>query len=331
MVALVRAAALTNFPEVAQALGYDPAAALRRAGLSTAVLKQPDQRIAASAVAQLLEQAARATRCDTFGLRMAQSRQLSNFGVLSLLLTHQPTMRDVLTTQIEYLHLLNESLALHLEDAGRLVIVRADVVAASPARQSVELAVGVIYRMCAALMGANWRAVSVNFSHAAPADLALHRRIFECRIDFDSDFNGMVCRAADLDVPNPSADPVMARYAKPIVEAASGPAPASVAQEVRKAIYLMLPMGRANCQLVAQALGSSLRTLQRQLDLERVTFSDLMNEVRRNLAERYVGNARYSLGHVATLLGYTTHSAFTRWFTAQFGESPAAWRAHHAG
>lgn len=326
MVALVRAAALTNFAEVARALGHDPAAALRRVGLPAGALRQPDQRIDAVAAVQLLEQAAQATGCDTFGLRMAQSRQLSNMGVVSLLLTHQPTLRDVLTTLISYRHLLNDALALQIENAGKKVIVREELMAPVPARQSVELAIGVLVRMCAALFGERWRPESVHFAHGAPADAGLHRQLFRCRIAFDSGFNGVVCAAADLDVPNPAADPVLAHYARQILETLPGVERPSAQQEVRRAVYLMLPTGRASCKTVAQGLGLSLRTLQRQLDAEGVVFTSLLNEVRRDLARQYVANARYSLGHVASMLGYTTHSAFTRWFSAQFGSPPEAWR-----
>jgi len=70
----------------------------------------------------------------------------------------------------------------------------------------------------------------------------------------------------------------------------------------------------------------SMRTLQRELDGRALTFKELINEVRRELARRYVANSRHSLGEVAAMLGYSTHSAFTRWFGAQFGCSPESWR-----
>jgi AraC-like DNA-binding protein len=44
---------------------------------------------------------------------------------------------------------------------------------------------------------------------------------------------------------------------------------------------------------------------------------------------RYMENPRYSLSQVAGLLGYSTPSSFTRWFTAQFGMAPASWRRQH--
>ena len=193
-------------------------------------------------------------------------------------------------------------------------------------RQATELAIGVLFRMCAAVLSGRWKPHSVNFTHNAPADLALHKRVFGCRLDFGSEFNGFVCRAADLDTPNPSADPAMARYAQRFVESLPYVSEPSVVLDVRKAIYLMLPSGQASSDRVAQGLGLSVRTMQRQLDEAGVSFTNLINEVRRELAQRYIDNPRYSLVRVSELLGYSTQSSFTRWFIAQFGMAPQQWR-----
>lgn len=323
---LVRAATLTNFFEVAQQLGLNAQPLLREVGLGRSLLADPEQRIPAEAAVRLLELAAAATNCPQFGLRMAESRQLSDFGVVSLLISHQRTLREALLVTMQYRHLLNDTLAMQLEDAGQLVIIREEVVATAPSRQATELALGVLFRMCAAVMGGRWAPQSVNFTHDAPADLALHRRVFACRLEFGSEFNGIVCRASDLDAANPAADPAMARYAQRFVESLPPVNEPSVVLDVRKAIYLMLPGGRASADYVAQALGLSVRTLQRQLDEAGTSFTTMLGEVRRELAERYVANPRYSLVRVSELLGYSAPSSFTRWFIAQFGMPPQQWR-----
>jgi len=328
---LIRAAALTNFFEIGHDLGMNPQALLRQVKLNRAMLQDPDQRIPASAVIALLEAAAQASGCPTFGLRMAESRQLSDFGVMSLLISQQPTLRAALATTIRYRHLVNDSVALLLEDAGKVVIIRQELVSDVPSRQATELAIGVVFRMCHALLGARWHPLSVNFAHAAPPDLRVHKRIFACPLEFDSEFNGIVCLAADLDAPNPAADPAMARYAQRFIDALPVPGERSIGHEVRSAIYLMLPMGRATCEAVAQGLGLSLRTMQRQLDDAGESFTGILNEVRRELARRYVENPRYSLLRVSELLGYGSPSAFTRWFSAQFGVPPVAWRTQGVG
>ncbi|WP_442114083.1 AraC family transcriptional regulator [Pseudomonas sp. NUPR-001] len=331
MTALVRAASLTNYLEVSRHLGLNPQALLAQVGISAALLEDPNQRIAVSSVITLLEESARVSGCETFGLRMAELRQLSDFGEISLLLSHQRTLRDALQVIVQYRHLLNDALAIHIEDAGKTVIIREEVVSERPqgSRQATELAIGVLRRLCAALLGAHWHPISANFTHSAPADLAIHRRIFGCKLEFGSEFNGIVCPAADLDAANPLANQAMARLAQRYLDTLQAGGKQSLELEMRKIIYLLLPMGRATIEQVAQTQGMNVRTLQRRLEECGITFSDLINSVRRDLVIRYLENPSYSLGRIADMLGYSMPSSFTRWFIAQFGMPPATWRAQH--
>lgn len=326
MTILVRAATLTHFFEVARARGLNPLPQLRQVGLSRALLEDPDQRIPVESVVRLLELAAQASGDEHFGLRMAQGRQVADFGVVSLLISHQPTLRDALRATIEYRHLINDSLALQVEDAGAHVILREEVLSGQPARQANELAIGVLMRLCVAVMGEDWRPASVNFTHSAPCDASVHRRFFGCPVAFDCEFNGLVCRARDLDVPNPAAAPALARYAQRFVDSLAHLGEPSLVQEVRKSIYLMLASGHASSAYVAQTLGLSVRTMQRRLGEAGSSFGDLLCEVRRELVQRYLENPRHSLVRVSQMLGYGSPSAFTRWFVRQFGQAPQRWR-----
>lgn len=328
MTRMVRAAVLTNYFEIAQHQGLNPAALVTEAGLNKAVLSDPDNRIPATAVIALLEASARTANCPTFGLRMAESRQLSHLGAVSLLLMHQRTLRDVLLAMINFRHLLNESLAMHIEDVGNTVIIREEVITDTPqsSRQAIELALGVLMRACSALLGSHWSPRSVRFTHAAPPDQQLHWRLFKCKVEFGAEFNGFVCAAADLDYPIAAANPILARYAEHLLKQLPDSSEKSTAQTVRDVVYLLLPMGRASIDQVAQSLMVNVRTLQRQLDEEGETFSHLINSVRRELVVRYIESHQHSLGHIAELLGYSTQTSFTRWFKAEFGIAPAHWQ-----
>lgn len=327
----VRSAVLAHYLEVAERLGLNPQSLLSKVGLSRAILNTPDQHILLSSAVDLLELSAQATQCESFGLLMAEARQFSDLGPVSLLLTHQRTVRDAVNTTIQYRHLLNEGLAMHVEDAGKLTLVREEVVSAGSrsSRQANELAVAVLCFMFRALIGPSWHPQNVNFVHAAPAKLEVHKRIFRCKLQFDMDFHGMVCHTSDLELPIPVADPVLARYAQSFIEAIPGGNASSVVLEVRKSIYLLLPMGRASVEQIARTLGLNVRTLQRRLGEDGETFSELINAVRVELAQRYIANPKYPLGRVAELLGYSSHSAFTRWFIAQFKRTPQEVRAQN--
>jgi AraC-like DNA-binding protein len=332
MSAHVRAATLSNFAEVAQLAGLNPRTMLREVGLDPAALADPDQRIPLHPVLALLENAARASGWQDFGLRMAESRRLADFGAISLLIAHQSSLREGLETTIRYLHMINESLVINIEEVGGLVLIREEFVVehARPTPQAYELAVGALYRMCNALLGPRWRPQMVSFTHKAPDNLAVHRRLFGPNVQFESEFNGFVCSGADLDRANPAADPKMASYARRFVDTLGERSDVSTAREVRKIAHRLMPLGRASITQIAQAMGLNVRTLQRRLAAEEEDFTTILNGVRRELALRFVANPSFSLTHTASLLGYRQLSSFTRWFGAEFGVSPTAWRGRES-
>lgn len=328
---LVRAAVLTNYLDVARSLELNPQALLRKHGVNPSLIGDQEHRIRSSAAVALLEESARETGDLAFGLRMAETRRLSDFGALSLLLTHQRTLRDALNAIIHYRRLLNDALALTIEEAGEMIIVRGEIVTdrPMPSRQATELVLGVVTRLCASLLGGRWSPYCVSFTHSAPPNLQAHRRVFGtvAKLEFNSDFNGVVFPATDLDRPLPAADPAMAKYAERFIETLPPANQDSIVRDVRRAIHLLLPDGRATIEQVAEDLGLNVRTLQRRLEDTGSTFTELVDEVRRHLVLRYMENSGYSLGRIAELLGYSMPSSFTRWFSAQFGMAPARWRA----
>jgi AraC-like DNA-binding protein len=325
----VRSASLANYVEVAQQVGIDPFQMLQRFGIDASALSDHELRVPANRVAALLEATAEASGCPDFGLRMADQRRVSDLGVVGLLVSHQPTLRDVLDIMVRYRNLLNAALALHVEEEGDLAVVKEVLVIDfdAPKAQSYELAVGIIARLFHSILGPRWRPVSAHFTHPRPKNLALHRKLFGEHVEFDNEFNGLTCLTADLHRPNVMADPKLARYAAQFVDSMHGIESSSIAHEVRKSIYLLLPLGNASMPRVARSLGLHERTLQRKLAADGVEFSDLLGGVRRELAERYLSNRSYSLTRIAEMLGYGQLSSFTRWFVGEFGVAPGVWRS----
>jgi AraC-like DNA-binding protein len=328
MPVLIRAGALSHYLEVCQQFGIDPVPLLAEVGLSTARLRHAEHRLCGDAAVRLLENTAAASGCQALGLSMAAARQFSDLGAVSLLLCHQRSLRDVLQVMLRYRHLMNGSVAIDLDEHGSRAIIRQDVLtrSAMPNRQANELAMGVLFRLCATLLGRHWRPYVVHFTHPAPADLQLHRRLFTCELVFGSHFNGIVCPDGNLARAAGQVDPAMAgnarRYLVPLQEDGG----LSLVEAVRRDIRQWLPAGRASIEHIAQQQGMNVRTLQRRLDDQGQVFSALIGEARRELALRYLGNANYPLQRIAELLGFCAPTSFTRWFIGQFGMPPTAWR-----
>jgi AraC-like DNA-binding protein len=328
METMLRSVAMSGYFDVARRHGLNPVELAQQSGIDPAALANPDDRVSATASCRLLELTAAAASCPTFALQMAETRDKFGTGVVNVLLAHKRTLREVLLAAAEYRHLLNEALAVYVEDAGATVTVREELVVepGTPTKQAIELALAVLARHSSALLGDHWKPRAVHFTHAQPADLTFHRRFFGCPLEFGSDFNGFVCATADLDYPNPTADPELVRYAESLAASLKVPGADSTSLEVRKAIYLLLPLEQGTVEAVARHLRLSVRTMQRQLEATDTTFSSLVEEVRRELAVRYMSNPRYPIGRVSALLGYSQQGSFTNWFTSQFGMKPRDWR-----
>lgn len=329
----VSTATLTNFFEVARFTGLDPYAVLRRFRISLALLGDPDATLPSGAVADVLEYSAQESGWESFGLLMAECRSLPSLGPLSLLLAHQGTARDVLDSLVEYQGVLNEVMSLDVEHApdegnGGIAIIRAGFIGGYDGRQAVELLMAVVCRTVSEVVSGRWHPDLAYFQHSAPDDLSVHARVFQCPLLFDADFNGLVCSEASLDAPNPAAESALARHAKRYLDMLiPAPADGTAGERARRSLYLLLPAGRATLEQVGANLGMHPRALQRQLEREGRTFAMLLGEVRRELALRYLASPAHSVGSVAQMTGYATPSSFSRWFTAEFGMSPAQWRA----
>lgn len=328
MLPQVRAASLTNYDQIARLVGLDPDAMLRRAGISRAALADPDNLIATAPVVQLLEDSAAQSKCQSFGLLMAETRTLASVGAVSLLLMHQGTARDVIEALVKYQRLMAEAMAVSMEEVGEAAIIRADIVGGLAQPQSIELLVGIACRVIAAATGGLWRPESVHFVHDAPDDLTVHRRVFRCPLAFGSDFNGLVCPSASLDVPSGAAEPIMASHAERYLDMLEPrDSDQSAAARVTRNLFALFPSGRVTLDEVSRNLALSPRSLQRLLREEGTSFAALTNGVRRELVQRYLANSSHSITSIGLMLGYSSPSSFTRWFSAEFGVSPAAWRA----
>lgn len=328
VMAQVRTAALTNYVEVARFVGLDPYRMLKRARINPAMLDDPDRRIALSSADFLLTESARESGCQSFGLMMAATRTLSQMGAIGLLLRHQETVGAAVETLSRYRHLLGDGPVTTLVDRGPLIAIHVGSDDGTVGRQGIELAMGILFRAILTVSGDKWRPGSVHFRHSAPVDPAVHNRVFGCPLVFDSDFNGFLATPASLAVRNLLAEPEMARYAATyLARLAPEFSAATIEQRVRRSLDVMLPLGRATLEQVAENLGMTARTLQRLLEKERRSFGAVLGAVRRERAIDYLTHSSHPLGEVARLVGYSTPSSFNRWFYSEFGLTPSAWRA----
>jgi AraC-like DNA-binding protein len=91
-------------------------------------------------------------------------------------------------------------------------------------------------------------------------------------------------------------------------------------------VEALIPMGQANIEVVSEHLTMHPRTLQRRLKDSGWSFSRVLEEQRRAMAERLLKDGNLPLSHVASYLGYAEQSAFNHAFERWHGVSPTRWK-----
>ena len=82
---------------------------------------------------------------------------------------------------------------------------------------------------------------------------------------------------------------------------------------------------------VAQGLHLSTRTLQRKLAEAGVSFSEVSDDIRSELAKEYLSSRDVRISEVAFLLGFGEQSSFNRAFRRWTGVAPGRWRESSLG
>jgi len=328
MIKLVRAAVLSEYVEVARNAGLDPYEMVKSVGLSPSCLIEPDMKISTAKARRLLEDSAVLTGVENFGLRMAEKRRLSALGPLGMLTRDAPTIRGALDIMRQNIHLHNESVQLRVEEAEGKATIRLDLVVGDRGlvHQSIDLAMGTMMRVLRIFFSTDWMPSQVNFMHPRPSDVTLHTKIFGPSLEFSSEFDGILCDSNDLDTPIAASDPVMAAYARKQMEQSATVANSSIEREIRQLVLILLPSGRCSVDNVARHLNMDRRTVHRQLMRVGLTFSDLVDRVRQELSERYLGLNSRTLAEISSLLGFSVPGAYSRWHQKHYGMSPSAKR-----
>ena len=201
-------------------------------------------------------------------------------------------------------------------------------------RLSNEATIASIAAISQEVMTEKFQAEAVYFRHAAPKSVIHHERHFECPVYFDSEMDALQVSQHMMQAPNRVGDPGIARFFDQHLEEELSRFEdgASLERRVRNQIAQSLSQGVPKVTEVAACFAMSGRTLQRRLSDRGYSFTSLVDESRRELAERLLRETAYPLAEVAYLTGFSEQSAFNRAFKRWAGQTPRSYRleAHPA-
>lgn len=316
---------LTGYSGLARSLGVQPEELARSVDLNLSALHELDARISAKAFSDLLERTAESAGVGDFGIRLAELRQLGILGPVGIVVHQQPDLRSAIHALCRYLPCHNEALHLWLDESDGLALLNLQVRAGG--RQVTELSLGAFYQILKRLAGFDWRARWVSFDHPGPVQSEPYSRFFNCPVGFSADQTCIAFNAASLQTPLAMSDQMLARYAQRYLEASMPSCEFTIDTKIRELIRLLISSGGCSADKVARGLGVDRRTVHRHLSAKGLTFSMLLNEVRRQLVIQILPDSQ-SIAEVSDRLGFSCSPAFSRWFSREMGVSPGEWRKH---
>jgi AraC-like DNA-binding protein len=314
---------------LARSAGLDPIRMLEAAGLPFKVLSDPDTLISVDSVAALLEESARQSNQQAFGLLLAEGRRLSNLGVLAAVLREEPTLRAALKSLARYICVQNGGLRLTIDEMGEFTMVLLELRLRNPdrSRQGTEMAAAITLRTLRALAHDDFNPVSICFRHGPPRSLEIHQRVLGPALDFAHSFNAIVCRSRELDTQIASADPEVGAALKRRLDQQLIVSRDDPLDRVRQAVLALIPSGDCSVERVAEQVGTHRRTLNRQLAATGDSVSMVIDDVRAEMAETYLAGGVRTLCQVGHLLGFASGAEFSRWFRGRFGMTATQWVA----
>jgi AraC-like DNA-binding protein len=155
-------------------------------------------------------------------------------------------------------------------------------------------------------------------------------RFVGTKVEFGADRDEFALNLEERELPLIHSDPYLNDLLLKYCEAALGARRGDKSQlrtRVENAISPLLPHGRVLAEDIARSLGMSERTLARKLSDEGLNFTEILQELRRDLATRYLDDRKLHVSKIAWLLGFNEVSAFTHAFKRWTGKTPSEMRA----
>jgi AraC-like DNA-binding protein len=328
----VRVATFQALPAVLRGLGVNPAEVLAEVGLDLELFEIPDNRISLAARGRLLGHCVARTGCHHLGLLLGQRGGLRSFGLVGSLMKHAPNVRTALRSLVSYMHanVQGAVVALTEDDATALLSYDINQSRVSAIDQACDGAVAMMLNIMRDLCGSNWKPLEVWFAHRKPADIRPFRNFFRAPLYFDAKQSGLLFATRWLNKSLPNAEPELSRLLQTQVSELEARLVGNFTEQVRSVLRTGLLASHSSADRIAALFSIHPRTLTRRLTAEGISFRELVEEERLELARQMLENTTQQVNQIAESLGYARGSAFIRAFRQWSGTTPALWRAKRA-
>jgi len=169
----------------------------------------------------------------------------------------------------------------------------------------------------------------IHFRHSEPTCPEGYARVFDgAEIKFGMPNNAIVFDRSQLYLPmilaHKGLQAAFEVHASEMLERLRGPT--TIAGRLRELVVEQLRSGRCSMPALAERLELSEPALRRRLEKEGTSFSEVLGDVRYDLALQYLEDRSVSISEIAFLLGFSNVSAFYKAFGRRSTITPAQYR-----
>ncbi|HJV62538.1 MAG TPA: AraC family transcriptional regulator [Albitalea sp.] len=307
--------------------GFDVDALLAEAGLDLSDPDEVDLAELTDGFSRAWELAVAKSGDPTIGLTVP-THPLNSLGVLSHVVMSAPTLLGALQALSRFTHLVAPTATIDFKIEGDRCFLHTQIAAGRRPvpPQRYDFYSTVLLHGMHWITGRQVRPIAFHHPGTVPTDPTPWQQAFGCPVFFGAPQCMIELASADLSLPIPTADQAVAdlceRIATQIAEQQGG----SVSIRVRQALMKHLSKGDPRRETMASMLCMSERTLQRRLTEEGTSFAELVDEVRREMAQRYFQHSDFSPTEITFALGFSDPSNFYRACKRWFGRSPSTMR-----
>ncbi len=331
---LVSSELLLGSQDAAVELGIDLSASLAISGLEREQFHASTGYLPLHQVVNFLNDVAERFQCPHFGFLVAKHQPPLRFAVIGNLVRFAANLGEAIQDALQFSLLNSEYSRWYLtrDNSYAMLIRTTRAYYDAPLVQLNTLAITLVYKALADLVGDKLDVRLLSFTHSPPASNVLFERYFQIPVAFEQEFNGIVIAESCLEIPIATADKAVHDLLTAQCETlnAEHKRGDDIVAKVLHHIKRTLGSNHCNLDSAAQLMGQNPRTLQRELKKHNVNFRALLQEVRLEMAEHYLRDSDISLVELSDILGYQNPSAFSRAFKNATALSPEHWKSSHA-
>jgi AraC-like DNA-binding protein len=309
--------------------GIDPRPLFKNAKLDPAKLGDGNARYKVEKIYTLWALVEEITEDPCIGLEIGKHWNITTFHALGVAFLASGSLKEGIGRVSRYARLVNNAVNVALSQEGPYYhftfFSKAEPHFAHPvANDASQVA---LLKMCKMLWGQEFRPLEVHAFGPPTSCSAKLESHFECACIPGAEKNFWILDRHDVEKSLPTGNPELAQLNEQLaIKYLTTIDKQDIVSRAKHTISELLPSGDITEALVAQALNMSVRSLQRHLAAESLSFSSLLNSIREELAETYIRNSQLSINEISYLLGFSEPASFTRAFRRWQGTTPSARR-----